>query len=60
MHRNAQERPGTNRSARERRIMSNKGHHEQPINTRTSTHLPSAVVVVAVLLFLILLRILFE
>ena len=30
-------------------IMSDKGHREFPINTRTSTNLPSAVVVGAVL-----------
>ena len=37
--------PDRSRSALwERQIMSDKGHHERPINSRMSMHLPSAVI----------------
>ena len=59
-HRNYCEHTGAHMSARERRIFSDKGHTEQPTNARTSTHLTSAVVVAAVLFFVLLPWILFE
>ena len=54
-HRNFQERVGLHGSAQERHIMSDKFRHGRPINAQTSMHLPSAVVVAAVLFFLLLL-----
>ena len=38
-HSNTQEHTGAHGSARERCIMSNKGHHEHLINAQTSMHL---------------------
>ena len=59
MHRNAREHTRVHESAHEIRIMSDKGHHKRPIKSQTSTHLPSAVVVAAVLFLVLFLRRLF-
>ena len=47
---------GTHRGTWERQIITDKGHHENPINAWTSTHLPSTVVydVLLFVMFLIL------
>ena len=47
-------------SACERHIISDKVHRECPINAQTSTYLPSAIVVDAVLFFVLLLWKFFE
>ena len=48
-HRNSRELTKVHRSTEERRYNVQKGHRKFPINTQTSTHLPSAVVVAAVI-----------
>ena len=59
-HRNAQVHTEVHGSEWESCIMSNKLHRKRPINARMSTQLPSAVVVSAVLFFVLLLQRLFE
>ena len=54
--RKAQVCTGAHGSAQERRIIPDKGHREHPINKLMSTHLPSAVVVDAVIFFVMFLR----
>ena len=59
-HRNAQERTGSHRIARERRIISDKGHRKCMMNSGTSTHLHSDVVVAYVIFVVMLLQRLFQ
>ena len=59
-HRNAKECIVAHRSAYKRSIFFDKGYHGLPINARTSTYLLYAVVVAAVIFFVLVLCRLFE
>ena len=58
-HMNAWKRRVAHRSARERHIMTDKGHFERPVNSRMSKQLTYAIVAADVLNFVLLMRILF-